>query len=240
MEKNERALYRSARSGRRSIAGSHFDHALVKTATRIGSQFYRRFGKRTLDIVLAVVALPVLLPIFLIFYFIVRSDGGSFLYRHPRVGKDGDLFNCLKIRTMVVDSDAILQRVLEEDPARAEEWRTQYKLMNDPRVTRLGRVLRATALDELPQIFNVLKGEMSFVGPRPITRDELTLYGPLADKYVTARPGLTGTWQITDRRDNDYTSRARLDANYVERMSLFLDLYIVMATVPEMLFARGR
>lgn len=201
---------------------------------------YAKFGKRAFDIAVTLACLPFILPVLAILWVIVRRDGGPFFFAHPRVGQGGEMFPCLKIRTMVMDADQVLADILENDPVRAKEWRTHFKLRDDPRVTKVGRILRATSLDELPQIVNVLKGEMSVVGPRPITSEELELYGDLADTYRAVRPGLTGPWQITGRRDNEFASRSRLDAEYVATMSFWKDLSILLRTVPEVLLAKGR
>lgn len=201
---------------------------------------YAVFGKRVFDVLVTLACLPIIAPVLLVLWLVVRRDGGAFFFAHPRVGRNGETFPCLKIRTMVVNADEVLRDILENDPERAREWQTHFKLRNDPRVTKIGRILRATSLDELPQVFNVLKGEMSIVGPRPITDEELQLYGDLAESYRAVRPGLTGPWQITGRRENDFESRAGLDAEYVSTMSFWKDLSILLRTVPEVLLAKGR
>lgn len=216
------------------------DAATATNPTVVDNGAYAAFGKRVFDLVVTVACLPIIMPVLLILWIIVRRDGGAFFFAHPRVGRDGVVFPCMKIRTMVVNADEVLRDILENDPERAHEWKTHFKLRNDPRVTKIGRILRATSLDELPQVFNVLKGEMSIVGPRPITAEELELYGSLADSYRAVRPGLTGPWQITGRRENDFESRARLDAEYVANMSFWRDFSILLRTVPEVLLAKGR
>lgn len=205
-----------------------------------GHALYRRFGKRAFDIVFALASLPILLPLLAVMYFIVRRDGGPFLFSHPRIGRDGKEYGCLKIRTMVTDAHERLQQIIASDPQLAEEWHKNFKLRDDPRVTKLGRVLRATSFDELPQVFNILKGDMSVVGPRPITEVELDLYGDARMHYESVRPGLTGPWQITGRRQNDFDSRAALDSEYVSRLSLGRDLAIILKTIPEVLNGHGR
>lgn len=201
---------------------------------------YRDLVKRLFDLVLALAILPLVLPVFAVLYLLVRRDGGSFLYKHPRIGLGGKTFDCLKIRTMVVDSETILKDVLDQNPDARKEWNENFKLRNDPRITPIGKSLRKTSLDELPQIFNVLLGDMSVVGPRPITSEELGLYGDAAEDYKRVNPGLTGPWQVTGRRENDFKSRVALDTAYVKNVSFFTDIYYILATVPEVVFARGR
>lgn len=204
------------------------------------SRLYAKYLKRIFDVTLTLASLPFLFGVFFLLYLVVRQDGGPFLYRHQRVGKNGFLFDCLKIRTMEIDAESTLQHVLKNDPLKAEEWRRTFKLRDDPRITKIGKKLRATGLDELPQLFNVLKGEMSLVGPRPITPPELKRYDASSTSaYLMVRPGLTGLWQITSRRENDFESRGSIDRDYVRTLSFSRDLKILLKTVPEVLHARG-
>ena len=240
--------------GKSDVAREKAKIALSANAGNSGSQFrdinttslpvargvYRTFGKRLLDVVFAIAAVPLVLPVFAALYFLVTRDGGPFLYRHSRIGKDGQVFACLKIRTMIVGSESALKELLERSPDARKEWNETFKLKNDPRITPIGRLLRKTSLDELPQIFNVVLGDMSFVGPRPITAEELVLYGEAAKFYKSVRPGLTGPWQVAERRDNDFGSRISRDTEYVQNIGLFSDLYYIFATVPEVLFCKGR
>jgi exopolysaccharide production protein ExoY len=172
--------------------------------------------KRGIDLVGAGTLLLLVLPLMLGITLIVRLDGGPALFRHNRIGRGGRVFPCLKFRSMVMDADQRLARLLAEDPAAAAEWVTRRKLPNDPRITRIGRFLRATSLDELPQLINVLRGEMSLVGPRPVVREELELhYSPAASAaYVSTRPGVTGLWQISGRSNTTYQERVTLDTLY--------------------------
>jgi exopolysaccharide production protein ExoY len=170
---------------------------------------------------------------------VLMSDGRPFFIRHRRIGHGGDEFGCLKFRTMVKDADSILQQYLDKNSSAAQEWRTYRKLSNDPRITPVGRVLRKSSLDELPQLFNILKGEMSLVGPRPIVRDEATNYGVAFGEYVRARPGLTGLWQVKGRSNASYDERVKLDTEYVASWSLRRDVVILFMTVPSVLAARG-
>jgi len=167
------------------------------------------------------------------------SDPGPVLYGHVRIGKGGRSFRCLKFRSMVLDGDKVLSAHLAANPEAALEWEAVRKLKSDPRVTPLGRVLRKTSLDELPQLINVLKGEMSLVGPRPIVADEARHYGAAIRDYMAVRPGLTGLWQIGGRSDTSYAERVRLDQTYVQRRNLGLDLWILMRTVVVVLKGRG-
>lgn len=172
--------------------------------------------------------------------FLIRRDGGPALFRHPRVGLGGVTFSCFKFRSMVIDADARLARLLASDPVAAAEWETRRKLPRDPRITRIGAFLRRTSLDELPQLLNVLRGEMSLVGPRPVVREELDQhYGPATEAYCRTRPGLTGLWQVSGRSDTTYAERVQLDTRYVNEWSLALDLWILLRTIPAVLQRRG-
>lgn len=204
------------------------------------SVLYSNYFKRVVDIMFVALTLPLVLPALAVLYFVVRRDGGPFFYRHTRVGKDGVEFGCLKIRSMVVDAERKLRELIDEDAEVREEWEQHFKLADDPRITPIGKLLRKTSLDELPQLFNILTGEMSVVGPRPITQEELAHYGDAKKSYVSVRPGLTGPWQISGRREADFESRALLDTEYAKTVSFYQDMYIVLMTVPEVLMARGR
>lgn len=197
--------------------------------------------KRAMDLVGAALLLLACLPAFLVIALLVRRDGGPVFYAHPRVGRGGKVFGCLKFRSMVVDADRRLAALLESDPAARAEWETTRKLKRDPRVTPIGRLLRATSLDELPQLINVLRGEMSLVGPRPVTRAELEQhYGATAAAhYLSVRPGITGPWQISGRNDVTYASRVALDVAYATAPSLWTDLRILLRTPFAVLARRG-
>lgn len=199
------------------------------------------FGKRLVDVFLVILALLAIWPLLAcIAASIWLRDGGPVIYRHTRIGRGGRPFQCLKFRTMVRDSDVRLAELLENDPAAREEWAVAQKLRNDPRVIpRIGQLLRATSLDELPQLLNVLRGDMSLVGPRPVTRGELDNYGEHVVAYLAMRPGLTGPWQISGRSDTTYSERVRLDACYAARNSIFRDLWIMLTTVPVVIARRG-
>jgi Undecaprenyl-phosphate galactose phosphotransferase WbaP len=197
-------------------------------------------AKRALDIIGAGLGLVVLSPFFLIVALMVRADGGPAFFAHQRVGRGGKLFGCLKFRSMVIDSQARLEALLANDPAARAEWEATRKLKNDPRITRIGRFLRSTSLDELPQLINVLRGEMSLVGPRPVQEAEIDrYYGASAAHYMAVRPGITGLWQVSGRSETSYESRVALDVAYVSRPSMIADLTILLRTPVAVLSRRG-
>jgi len=197
-------------------------------------------AKRALDIIGAGVGLVLLAPFFLIVALLVRADGGPAFFAHQRVGRGGKLFGCLKFRSMVIDSQARLEALLANDPAARAEWEATRKLKNDPRITRIGRFLRSTSLDELPQLINVLRGEMSLVGPRPVQEAEIDrYYGASAAHYMAVRPGITGLWQVSGRSETSYESRVALDVSYVSRPSLLADLSILLRTPVAVISRRG-
>lgn len=200
---------------------------------------YARWGKRLCDILGAIIFLPTALPLMLILLMLVALDGGKPIFSHPRVGKNGRMFRCYKIRTMVIDGEARLKKLLSEDPAAAEEWAKDFKLRKDPRITRVGRFIRATSLDELPQLWNVLRGDMSLIGPRPVTEAEIPMYGCNADAYRSVRPGMTGVWQVSGRNSLSFAERVELDRSYVTRLSFLEDLRILLRTVPAVLRVTG-
>jgi exopolysaccharide production protein ExoY len=197
-------------------------------------------AKRALDIIAAGLGLVLLSPFFLIVALMVRADGGPAFFAHQRVGRGGKLFGCLKFRSMVIDSQARLEALLASDPAARAEWEATRKLKNDPRITPIGRFLRSTSLDELPQLINVLRGEMSLVGPRPVQEAEIDrYYGASAAHYMAVRPGITGLWQVSGRSETSYESRVALDVAYVSRPSLLADLSILLRTPVAVVSRRG-
>lgn len=197
-------------------------------------------AKRSFDILAASVALLLFSPLFLLIMALVKfSDGGSVFYGHRRIGHNGQSFKCLKFRTMMEKGDEVLEEFFRINPDAYEEWRTTRKLQNDPRVTVVGAVLRKLSLDELPQLLNIIRGEMSVVGPRPVVEDELELYDLAAVFYLRSRPGLTGLWQISGRNDVSYATRVAFDTQYVQNWSLFADLVIVFKTIPAVCLSRG-
>jgi exopolysaccharide production protein ExoY len=193
--------------------------------------------KRIFDIVGASAALVLLAPLMLVVALLVRVVlGGPVIFRQRRVGFDGKTFVCFKFRSMVTDADTVLRKYLSANPAAAQEWKETQKLRSDPRVGVLGKALRKASIDELPQLFNVLRGDMSLVGPRPVLPDELVArYGRYAPAYLRARPGLTGMWQANGRNTVGYRGRIARDRYYARHWSLALDLLLLVKTVPALL-----
>lgn len=198
-------------------------------------------SKRAIDVVLSAAIILALFPLFLcIAAWIWLKDGGPVFYSHERVGRDGRRFGCLKFRTMVKNSAEILANILENDPEARAEWDASQKLKDDPRIiSGIGHFLRKSSLDELPQLFNVLKGDMSLVGPRPVTEAELTHYGTYLDHYLALRPGMTGPWQVSGRSDTDYAQRVMLDTSYALGNSILRDFRIMATTLPAVVARRG-
>ncbi|MET0165454.1 MAG: sugar transferase [Vicinamibacterales bacterium] len=188
----------------------------------------------------AMLLLILLSPLMAILAFLIwRRDGAPVLYAHYRVGYEGKLFRCMKFRTMLRNSEHVLADLLRNDPQARAEWARDQKLANDPRITRVGRFLRRSSLDELPQLLNVLRGEMNLVGPRPITVAELTRYGGLRWHYLSVRPGITGLWQVSGRNNTTYDERVALDRRYVEQRSWWFDLGILLKTVRVVVMREG-
>ncbi len=198
-----------------------------------------RILKRSFDIAGALVLLGVLSPFLAILFWKVRSDGGNALYAHKRIGRDGKEFDCLKFRSMVVDAEQVLDELLKSDDQLRKEWSDDFKLKDDPRVTPIGAVLRRSSLDELPQLWNVLRGDMSLVGPRPIVADEVSKYGTGIHLYHSVRPGMSGLWQISGRNNTDYSNRVYLDAWYVKNWSLWSDIVILFKTISVVISKKG-
>lgn len=211
------------------------------TAVARPSSFYIGAGKRLFDLGLLVLAAPVVLPVTLFILALVALTGANPLYAQLRVGRDGRVFRCWKIRTMVADADECLQNLLARDPAAAQEWEVNQKLRNDPRITRLGRFLRRTSLDELPQLWNVFTGSMSLVGPRPFTPEQAAAYaaGRKDAAYYRLRPGVTGLWQVSRRSEGSFVERAYYDAEYASSLRLSGDVSILARTVGVVLSATG-
>lgn len=201
--------------------------------------FYSRFGKRILDLSIIVATCWLTLPVIAICALITALDGKSPFFGHKRVGQNGREFRCWKVRSMVADAEARLQAYLDADPVARVEWEATRKLKDDPRITRFGRFLRKSSLDELPQIFNVLKGEMSIVGPRPVVRDELALYGHKRWAYLEMRPGITGLWQVSGRNEVSYDERVAFDKEYRDSFSFTRDLGIILNTFRVVLVRNG-
>ncbi len=193
-------------------------------------------SKRVIDIAFALSGLVLLAPLFLLCYIAIKlSSPGPVFFGHKRVGFNGKTFGCLKFRTMVPNAEQRLREFLESDPAASAEWASCRKLRFDPRITAIGAILRKTSLDELPQLFNVLAGDMSIVGPRPVPADELALYRENARDYLTCRPGITGLWQVSGRSSTTYSRRIAYDTFYSRNWSLALDTKIIVLTLPSLL-----
>jgi len=192
--------------------------------------------KRVVDITLAISGILLLAPLLIIcFLATIATSRGPAIFRHRRVGFNGKHFDCYKFRTMVTDAPERLRKLLESDPAAAAEWTANRKLRNDPRVTAIGAILRKSSLDELPQLFNVLKGDMSIVGPRPVTDEELERYSTAIGAYLACRPGITGLWQVSGRSTTTYDKRVACDAFYARNWSMTLDAKILIVTIPSLL-----
>lgn len=190
-----------------------------------------RFAKRAFDIFGALGIILISSPLLAYLYLQVKKDGGPAIYGHERIGRNGKRFKCLKFRSMILNSQEVLEELLANDENARMEWEKDFKLKNDPRITKIGHFIRKSSLDELPQLFNVLKGEMSLVGPRPIVHDELIRYSDDVDYYLMAKPGMTGLWQVSGRNDIDYETRVYFDAWYVKNWSLWNDIAILFKTI---------
>lgn len=196
--------------------------------------------KRGIDLAAGVVLLLLLAPLMLLIAALIRAgDGGPAIFKQARIGRSGKSFRCWKFRTMATNADDALQQLLASDPAAAQEWAESQKLTHDPRITPVGAFLRRSSLDELPQLFNIIAGEMSFVGPRPIVAAERERYGEAFTHCFSVPPGLTGLWQISGRSDCSYATRVSLDSQYASEWHLLLDAKILVKTVPAVLMQRG-
>lgn len=208
---------------------------IIKMAARRG--VYRNFLKRLVDITILLFALPVVLAIVAILAVITALDGGSPFYTSRRVGKNGVEFGMLKMRTMVHNADALLESHLASDPAARNEWNRTQKLKNDPRITPIGKILRKLSLDELPQLWNVLVGDMSLVGPRPMLPEQRGMYPGLA--YYALRPGITGPWQVSERNQSEFSKRAEYDKSYDEKVTFSSDMQLLASTIGVVIHGTG-
>lgn len=192
--------------------------------------------KRAVDILLALSGIVLLAPLLTIcFLAVLITSPGPVFFRHRRVGFNGKPFYCLKFRTMMKDAPQRLSQLLESDAEAAAEWASSCKLRYDPRITPIGNLLRRSSLDELPQLFNVLRGDMSIVGPRPVTEEELVRYCRAVDAYMACRPGITGLWQVSGRSTTTYSKRVACDKFYAQNWSIALDVKILVVTIPSLL-----
>lgn len=208
----------------------------VISPTRSPIDSFVKFG---FDYIAASALLLFCVPLFIVLGFVISLDGGPVLFCHGRIGSGGRRFGCLKFRSMVTNADEVLDNLLRTDAGAAREWADTQKLRNDPRITKIGRLLRKTSLDEIPQFINVLCGEMSLVGPRPITAKEILRYGDDYYYYIEARPGITGLWQVSGRNDTTYEERVRLDVLYIQQWSVWRDFAILLKTIPVVVRRRG-
>lgn len=190
------------------------------------------FIKRLFDIVFSLLVLILFSPVYLILGLLIAlSSNGPIFYIQERVGRNYKPFNCIKFRTMVTNADEVLAQIMETSPHLRQEFEENFKLKHDPRITKIGRFLRITSLDEFPQFWNVLKGDMSVVGPRPLVAEELPKYGCYIDQILTIKPGITGLWQVSGRNDIPYPRRVQIDLHYVKFNSFWLDLWIIVKTI---------
>lgn len=210
----------------------------TETTAPVQQSVYRSGGKRLFETVLVLLSLPFFVPVVALCVVALWIEGGNPFYRQVRLGQDGKRFSILKLRTMVRDADAVLEDYLASDPEMRREWDEKQKLINDPRVTRVGGLLRSTSLDELPQLWNVLLGDMSLIGPRPMMPDQLPMYGD-PSHYFSLRPGITGLWQISARNENRFSFRNEVDAAYNTSLSMTGDIAIIYKTVGVMLRRTG-
>jgi exopolysaccharide production protein ExoY len=217
-----------------------FPNAMAPARPRDRSPAADALATEAMNFAIALIALLFLSPLLIaIAALIFVQDGGPVVFAHRRIGRDGRHFRCLKFRSMAVDAEERLAELLARDPQARDEWERDHKLRNDPRVTRLGAFLRKSSLDELPQLVNVLKGEMSLVGPRPIVDAEAPKYGRRFRHYCAVKPGITGLWQVSGRNDTSYRARVAMDCVYAARRNALLDARILLATVPAVLLTRG-
>ena len=198
---------------------------------------YSSYLKRFLDFILILATAPIVVPVVIFFAILIKLDGGPIFYGQPRIGRDGRRFTCWKLRSMVVDADAKLTAYLEENPAAKAEWLVSQKLKDDPRITNIGHFIRKASIDELPQLWCILKGEMSLVGPRPFLPEQKELYK--GNAYYMVRPGLTGFWQVLGRNESSFAARTVFDNRYLEEISLKTDLVLILRTVGVVLRATG-
>ncbi len=207
-----------------------------------GFRLYRTVGKRLLDIAVVILILPIVLPVIIVVWLVMFLGGGTGFYSQPRIGKGGKQFRCWKIRTMETDAEKRLVEFIEKDPELAREWQINQKLRDDPRITAFGNFLRKTSVDELPQLWNVLTGDMSLIGPRPFTPNQKKLYdgGQISRAYYLLRPGISGLWQVESRNTGEFIDRVSFDETYAKSMSLFYDLRIAIQTVFVIVRATGK
>ncbi|MDO6724729.1 sugar transferase [Celeribacter halophilus] len=202
--------------------------------------FYRNIGKRSFDVIFLLMVSSFVVPVILILAVLVKLDGGPAFYAQRRVGRNGKIFQFYKLRSMHVNADELLVKLCRENPEIAAEWETYQKLRHDPRITKIGHFIRKTSLDELPQLLNILKGDMSFVGPRPFMPSQQVLYeGARGSAYFQMRPGLTGPWQVSGRGESSFAARVRYDNFYHRKLSFLTDLSLILRTFTVVLKSTG-
>jgi Undecaprenyl-phosphate galactose phosphotransferase WbaP len=217
-----------------------FSHEVALLKLRNNLRYWpSRLLKRCFDVLAASLILMLTWPLFAYLAWCIRKDGGRAIFAHTRVGQNGHQFSCYKFRSMCVDAEKNLRDVLANNPELQAEWAREYKLKDDPRISKIGHFLRRTSLDELPQIFNVIKGDMSLVGPRPVIQAELERYGDDVDYFLMVRPGMTGLWQVSGRNDVGYDTRVYLDTWYVKNWSLWYDIAILFKTIKVVFQRKG-
>jgi lipopolysaccharide/colanic/teichoic acid biosynthesis glycosyltransferase len=209
------------------------------TAPAATRGLYARFGKRLLDVTIVLLSAPIVLPVLLLAAIANLLSGNPIFYSQLRLGRDSHVFRIWKLSTMRPDADKMLEELLENDVSRRREWATTQKLKDDPRVTRVGTLLRRTSIDEIPQLFNVLKGDMSLLGPRPMMLDQIDLYGPTLPAYLSLRPGISGKWQVSERNDANFRRRAQIDAEYASSVSLKADVVLIWKTLRTLVRSTG-
>lgn len=235
-----KSRYGKARAGRTQIRATERAIAAAAKHVRERADAYSSGGKRLFDILFSLSVLIVFSPVYLVIGLLIYLNSpGPILYVQKRVGRNGRTFGCIKFRTMVVNADRVLLDMLNTCPISRAEYEDSFKLKDDPRITPIGRWLRMTSLDEFPQFLNVLMGDMSVVGPRPLVKEELPKYGSAIDRVQTIRPGITGLWQVSGRNDIPYPRRVQIDLHYVKYHCFLLDLYIVIRTIGVVVFPKG-
>jgi lipopolysaccharide/colanic/teichoic acid biosynthesis glycosyltransferase len=217
-----------------------FSNLILLSQSPVSAALDGAFSKRLFDIVFSLSVLVIFAPVYFVLSFLIAiSSPGPIFYVQKRVGKDFRTFNCIKFRTMVVNADEMLSEMITSCPIKRQEFEDNFKLKDDPRITWIGKFLRFTSLDEFPQFWNVLMGDMSVVGPRPLVPDELHKYGDRINTILTIRPGITGLWQVSGRNDIPYPKRVKIDVYYVNRHNRLLDLWIILKTIGVVIFPRN-
>ncbi len=223
------------------ISSENLSYEFAKLITNEGYPAKRNPPKRVFDILFSLSVLLFFSPFFLTISLLIKlTSKGPIFYGQKRIGREGKTYINYKFRTMKENAEEILEDLLKKDPILKEEWLKFWKLKNDPRITNVGRFLRKTSLDEFPQFWNVLKGDLSVVGPRPVVKEEIVNYfGDRAAKVLSVRPGITGLWQVSGRNNLSMEERVKMESEYIDRKSFFFDLQIILKTIPVMLFSKG-